>query len=87
MPVAPALPKTPQPAAPAMPLEGAYKVLKTTATSTWESIEQTRRQLVQQSHPARLKSMSPERRSQALAEAKRVNAAYAALSQARYATG
>lgn len=66
-----------------MPLEDAYKVLKATAGSTWESIEQTRRQLVQQSHPGRLKSMNPERRAQTLAEAKRVNAAYAVLSQAR----
>jgi DnaJ-domain-containing protein 1 len=69
-----------------MPLEDAYKVLKTTAASTWESIEQTRRQMVQQSHPAHLKSMSAEHRNQALAEAKRVNAAYTALSQARCAT-
>jgi len=38
---------------------------------------------VQQSHPTRLKSMSPEGRSQALTEAKMVNTAYAALSQAR----
>lgn len=68
-----------------MPVEDAYKLLKATAGSTWESIEQTRRQLVQQSHPARLKSMNPERRAQALTEAKRVNAAYAALSQARCA--
>lgn len=80
---APAVPKQPQPAPPAMPVEDAYRLLKATAGSTWESIEATRRQMVQQSHPARLKSMSVERRSQALAEAKKVNAAYAALSQAR----
>lgn len=75
--------KTPQAAQPFMPLDEAYKLLRATAGSTWESIEQTRRQLVQQSHPARLKSMSPERRTQTLAEAKRVNAAYVTLSQAR----
>lgn len=68
-----------------MPLEDAYRLLKTTAGSTWESIEQTRRALVQNSHPQKLKSMSPERQAQALAEAKRVNAAYAAMSQARCA--
>lgn len=78
-----AVTKPPRPATPVMPLEDAYKVLKATAGSTWESIEQTRRQLVQQSHPGRLKSMNPERRAQTLAEAKRVNAAYAVLSQAR----
>ena len=84
-PVAPALPKTQEATSPSMPVEDAYKRLKATSGSGWESIEQTRRQLVQQSHPARLKSMSPERRSQALAEARKVNAAYAALSQVRCA--
>lgn len=68
-----------------MPVEDAYKLLKATAGSTWESIEQTRRQMVQQSHPARLKSMSPERLAQALADAKQVNAAYVTLSRARCA--
>jgi DnaJ-domain-containing protein 1 len=82
---APAMPS--QPSAPTMPVEDAYKLLKATAGSTWESIEQTRRQLVQQSHPGRLKSMSPERRTQALAEAKKLNAAYGALSYARCSSG
>jgi hypothetical protein len=82
-PVAPAVPKTQQAASPSMSVEDAYKLLKATSGSTWESIEQTRRQMVQQSQPARLKSMSPERRNQVLTEAKMVNAAYAALSQAR----
>jgi hypothetical protein len=72
-----------EPRAPAMPIEDAYRLLKATAGSTWESIEQVRRQLVQQAHPLRLQSMSPDRRAQALAEAKRTNAAYAVLSLAR----
>lgn len=75
--------KTPQSAQPSMSLDDAYKLLKMTAGSTWESIEHNRRQLVQQSHPARLKVMSPEKQMQTLAEAKRVNAAYGTLSQAR----
>lgn len=79
----PAAPKPAQPPVPSMPLEDAYKLLKATAGSTWESIEQTRRQLVQQAYLGRLKSMSPERLAQVLAEARRVNAAYAALSHAR----
>lgn len=79
----PAVSKPAHPPAPTMPLEDAYKQLKATAGSTWESIEQTRRQLVQQSHPARLRSLSNERRAQVLADAKRVNSAYATLSQAR----
>jgi len=73
--------------APTMPLEDAYKLLKATAGSTWESIEQTRRQLVQQAHPVRLKSMSVERRAQQLYEARRVNAAYAVLLTKRAGGG
>jgi hypothetical protein len=72
------------PASPlAMPLEEAYKVLKATPGATWNSIEQTRRTLVNQLHPSRWKPLSAEKRAQALAEAKRINAAYAALSQTR----
>lgn len=82
---APAAPKPPAPSAPTMPLADAYKLLKATADSTWESIEETRRQLVQQAHPSQVKSLSPERRASALAEARRVNSAFAALSQARCA--
>lgn len=84
-PATPVVTKTAQAAPPTMPIEDAYKLLKATVGSTWESIEQTRRQLVQQSHPARVRSMSPERRAQALAEAKRVNAAYGVLSRTRCA--
>jgi hypothetical protein len=68
---------------PAMPLDDAYNVLTASPGATWESIEHTRRTLVQQSHPARWKTLSAEKRAQTLTEARRVNAAYAALSQAR----
>lgn len=68
---------------PAMPLDDACRILKATPGATWESIEQTRRSLVQQSHPSRWKTLSAEKRAQTLTEARRVNAAYAALSQAR----
>jgi hypothetical protein len=72
------------PRGPTVPLDDAYKLLKATPGTTWESIEETRRQLVQQFEPGRLKAMSPERRAQALAEVAQVNAAYAALSEARW---
>ena len=75
--------KKPSSSTPAMPLDDAYKVLKATPGATWDSIEQTRRTLVQQSHPSRWKALNVEKRAQVLAEANRVNAAYAALSQAR----
>jgi hypothetical protein len=71
------------PTVPTMPLEEAYKLLKSTPGMAWESIEQSRRRLVQQSHPSRLTSLSPEKRSQAVAEARLVNAAYASLAYAR----
>ena len=67
----------------AMSLEDAYKVLKSTPGSTWESIEHTRRQLVQQSYPELLKSITTERRARLLADAKRVNAAYETVRQGR----
>jgi hypothetical protein len=68
---------------PRFPLEDAYKALKSTPGGTWESIEQTRRTLVQQSHPSSSKSLSAEKSAQALAEARQVNLAYATLSYAR----
>jgi hypothetical protein len=68
---------------PAISLEEAHKILKTTPTSTWQSIEQNRRQLVQQSHPARIRSMSAEKRNQVIADAKRINAAYATIQRTR----
>lgn len=66
-----------------MPMEDAYKLLKATPGSTWESIEQTRRLLVMASHPEKLKALAEGKRAQALADAGRINSAYAALSQAR----
>jgi hypothetical protein len=83
--LAPAPARAATPPAPVMPLEDAYKLLKATPGSTWEAIEQTRRLLVQTSHPETLRNHSESKRSQALEEANRVNAAYAALSQARCA--
>lgn len=73
------------PTEPTVPLQDAYKLLKATPSSTWESIERARRLLVQASHPGRLETLSADKRGQALAEAKRVNEAYAVLSQARCA--
>lgn len=66
-----------------MTVEDAYKILGVTQTSTWESIEQIRRQLVQRAHPEHLAPMSKEKRAQTQVEAKRVNAAYSVLIQHR----
>ena len=73
---------TPRPAV-AMPVAEAYKLLKATPSSTWESIEQTRREVVQRSHPERVTLLSPERRSEVLSAAKRTNDAYIVLSRDR----
>jgi hypothetical protein len=82
-------PETPPIMKPAVPpvtvisVEDAYRLLKATASSTWDSIEQTRRIFVMQSHPKQLKALSSEKRSRVLAEANLVNAAYAVLSHSR----
>jgi hypothetical protein len=72
-----------QRAAPTLTVDDACKVLKTTLGATWESIEQTRRLLVQQSSPLRTSTMRADRRAQAIADAKRANEAYAVLSAQR----
>lgn len=81
--VRPPVAKPPSPPLLAVPIEDACKVLKTTPRATWGSIEHTRRQLVQQSHPSLLKHLSDERRAQALADARHANAAYFTLQTVR----
>ena len=66
-----------------MPLDTAYKLLKCGPTTAWEEVERVRRQLVAQSHPEKLASLTPEQKAQAQAEVKRVNAAYKALLAVR----
>lgn len=68
---------------PTITVEDACKLLKATPGATWESIEQTRRLLVQQSSPSQTSMMSVDKRVQALEEARRVNDAYAVLSTQR----
>jgi DnaJ-domain-containing protein 1 len=67
----------------AMGVDEAYKVLKATPGSPWESIEKARRELVQLAHPEQLASLGAEKRARLQAEAKRVNTAYALLRKAR----
>ncbi len=83
--LAPTASRFANPPPPTMPLEDAYRLLKATPGSTWESIEQTRRVLVQASRPGKLQGLLEGKRGQALVEAKRVNEAYVTLSQARCA--
>ncbi len=78
-------PPSPKQLPPTMPIptDDAYKLLKATPGSTWDSIEQARRLLVQQAHPSRIAVLSAEKRAQVEAEALRVNTAYLALSALR----
>lgn len=67
--------------APATSVDDAYKILKAMPSSSWESVEQARRHLVQQTHPGYQAGVSEERRAQLQIEANRINAAYAILWQ------
>lgn len=68
---------------PPMSLEDACKLLKVTLASPWQEVERARRNLVLLSHPRHVVGMLPERQEAVRTEARRVNAAYAALSAAR----
>lgn len=73
--VLPVIPETPSPKPVNMPLEDAYKVLRVTSTSTWDTIELARRQLVQQASPVKTVAMNSEKRSQLQDQAHRANLA------------
>ncbi len=66
-----------------MTLDEAYRILHSTSGSTWESIEQNRRELVQKAHPDILLHMTPEKRAAVQAEARRVNEAYRLIRDER----
>lgn len=74
-----------QAAAPEMSLADACRLLNVATGASWESIEQARRVAVQKSSPIS-KGTPDANRSSALAAARLVNAAYAALSTARCAS-
>jgi hypothetical protein len=71
------------PEVPAMPLDEACKLLRVTAGTPWEQVEQARARIVHRSHPDALEGLSAEKRAAALSEAKGANAAYAALAKER----
>lgn len=83
---------TPAPSAPApaaeeaissISIEDAYKLLKASPGSSWESVESTRRHLIDRSSPSKTSAMTPAQRSQVMGEAQRINAAYLALAAHR----
>lgn len=77
--VAPQLAATPK--TDAMSVEEACRILKVSASTTWEVIEQARRALVDRAHPDNLAGLSTERRNALQDESRRVNAAYRVLAE------
>jgi DnaJ-domain-containing protein 1 len=65
---------------PTMGIDEAYKLLRVTAETPWEEVEQARSRLVQRSHPDSLEGLNDEIRAAAVQNAKRANAAYAAVA-------
>jgi DNA-directed RNA polymerase subunit RPC12/RpoP len=63
--------------------EEAYKLFGTDESTPWESIELTRRRLIQQYHPDKVAALGPKLRAVAEAEGKRINKAYDMLRKLR----
>jgi hypothetical protein len=59
--------------------EEASKVLQVTLGADWETIEKSRREIVQKSHPDKIRSLSPERRRGLIEHARRANEAVQVL--------
>lgn len=76
-----AQPKSAQP--PAILLQEALEVLKVPANATWEELERRRKTVVQQSNPARTRSMPAAERERVLQKARLANAAVASIVRAR----
>lgn len=64
-------------------LKDAYALFDADVTSPWESIEFTRRRLIQQYHPDKVAALGPKLRVVAEAEGKRINVAYDLLRKAK----
>lgn len=64
-------------------LHAAYSLFEADATSPWESIEFTRRRLIQQYHPDKVAALGPKLQVVAEAEVKRINVAYNMLRKAK----
>lgn len=66
-----------------MSSEEACKVLQITLGAAWETIEQARREVVQKSHPNKIRSFAPERQTAIVEQARRANAAARILFSSR----
>lgn len=66
-------------------VEDAYKILKISQNASWDSIEQSRRTIVELARPDRLEKLGEEKRQALRLDALKANAALNALLQARRA--
>jgi len=66
-------------------VDDAYKILKVAPNASWDSIEQSRRTVVELTRPDRLEKLNDERRQALRLDALRANAALDALLQERRA--
>lgn len=77
----PAKPVDPAPGL--MTMEQAYRILKVSASATWESIEQSRRELVARAQPDKLAGLPEDKKKAVQDETRLVNAAYRLLAQSK----
>ncbi len=68
---------------PSMSVSEAYQRLQAAPSTSWETIEETRQRVVQQSHPENLAKVSEKKRVELVIEAKRANLAYEVIRKER----
>lgn len=64
-------------------LSEAYQIFGANADTSWETIEQTRRRLIQQYHPDKVAALGPKLRAVAEFEGKRINVAFNIIRKSR----
>lgn len=68
---------------PTMRVSEAYQRLQATPSTSWETLEETRQRIVQQSHPENLAKVSEKKRIELITEAKLANLAYEVIRTER----
>jgi hypothetical protein len=68
---------------PSMSVSEAYQRLQAAPGTSWETLEETRQRIVQQSHPENLAKVSETKRIELVTEAKRANLAYEVIRKER----
>jgi len=68
---------------PSISLLDAYKVLRVPLNSAWETIELSRRQIVQRANPTNLANLGEEKRAALRIEAENANRAYKTILQSK----